>query len=61
MSKRNRRDGTSAVNSAVGGLVSWVSGKGSVKRGTSPADGAVGELLSWVTGKCGRKDEVIRS
>jgi hypothetical protein len=41
----------SAVNSAVGGLLSWVAGQDSVKRGTSPADGAMGELLSWVTGK----------
>ena len=41
----------SAVNSAVGGLLSWLAGKDSVKRGTSPADGAIGELLSWVTGK----------
>jgi hypothetical protein len=47
----DRRGRESAVNSAVGGLLSWVVGKDSVKRGTSPADGAMGELLSWVTGK----------
>lgn len=50
----DRREGESAVNSAVGGLLSWVTGKNSVKRGTSPADGAMGELLSWVTGKGSR-------
>jgi hypothetical protein len=50
----------SAVNSAVGGLLSWVAGKDSVKRGTSPADGAMGELLSWVTGKGGKKDKRVR-
>ena len=49
----------SAVNSAVGSLLSWVAGKDSVKRGTSPADGAMGELLSWVTGKGGKKDERV--
>jgi hypothetical protein len=52
MSRNNNE--VSAVNSAVGGLLSWIAGKESVKRGTSPADGAAGELLSWVTGK-GRK------
>jgi hypothetical protein len=54
MAKNGRIDGRgreSAVNSAVGGLLSWVAGKDSVKRGTSPADGAMGEILSWVTGK----------
>jgi hypothetical protein len=54
MAKDKRIDGRareSAVNSAVGGLLSWVAGKDSVKRGTSPADSAMGELLSWVTGK----------
>jgi len=49
--RSDRRGRESAVNSAVGGLLSWVVGKDSVKRGTSPADGALGELLSWVTGK----------
>ena len=49
--KIDRRGRESAVNSAVGGLLSWVAGKDSVKRGTSPADGALGEILSWVTGK----------
>ena len=52
-----RRDNVSAVNSAIGSLLSWVAGKDSVRRGTSPADGAMGELLSWVTGKGGRKGE----
>jgi len=47
----DRRGSESAVNSAVGGLLSWVAGQDSVKRGTSPADGALGEILSWVTGK----------
>jgi hypothetical protein len=47
----DRQGRESAVNAAVGGLLSWVAGKDSVKRGTSPADGAMGELLSWVTGK----------
>jgi hypothetical protein len=58
--KMDRRSGESAVNSAVGGLLSWVAGKDSVKRGTSPADGAMGELLSWVTGKGGRKDKRVQ-
>ena len=49
-----------AVNSAVGGLLSWLAGKDSVKRGTSPADGAAGELLSWVTGKGSKKDKRVR-
>jgi len=56
----DRRGRESAVNSAVGGLLSWVAGKDSVKRGTSPADGATGELLSWVTGKGGKKDKRVR-
>ena len=56
----DRRGSESAVNAAVGGLLSWVAGKDSVKRGTSPADGAIGELLSWVTGKGGKKDERVR-
>ena len=43
----DRRGRESAVNSAVGGLLSWVAGQDSVKRGISPADGAMGELLSW--------------
>ena len=37
----DRRSRESAVNSAVGGLLSWVAGKDSVKRGTSLADGRV--------------------
>jgi hypothetical protein len=49
MSRNN--DEPSAVNSAVGRLLSWIAGKDSVKRGSSPADGAAGELLSWVVGK----------
>lgn len=50
----DRRGRESAVNSAIGSLLSWVAGKDSVKRGTSPTDGAMGELLSWVTGKGGK-------
>jgi hypothetical protein len=53
----DRQSGESAVNSAVGGVLSWAAGKDSVKRGTSPADGAMGELLSWVTGKGSKKDK----
>jgi len=56
----DRRDRESAVNSAVGGLLSWVAGQDSVKRGASPADGAMGELLSWVTGKGSKKNEHVR-
>ena len=55
----DRRGRESAVNSAVGSLLSWVAGKDSVKRGTSPADGAMGELLSWVAGKGGKKDRRV--
>ena len=55
----DRRGRESAVNSAVGGLLSWVAGKDSVKRGTSPANGAVGELLSWVTGKGSEKEKRV--
>jgi len=51
----DRRDRESAVNSAVGGLLSWVAGQDSVKRGIAPADGAMGELLPWVTGKVARR------
>ena len=56
----DRRGRESVVNSAVGGLLSRVAGKDSVKRGTSPADGAMGELLSWATGKGGKKDKRVR-
>ena len=56
----DRRGRESAVNSAVGGLLSWVAGQDSVKRGTSPADGAIGELMSWVTGKGTKKDMRVR-
>jgi hypothetical protein len=55
----DRRGRESAINSAVGDLLSWVAGKDSVTRGTSPADGAMGELLSWVTGKGGKKDKRV--
>lgn len=55
-----RRGRESAVNSAVGDLLSWVAGKDLVKHGTSPADGAMGELLSWVTGKGSNKDKRAR-
>jgi hypothetical protein len=53
--RTDRRSRESAVNSAAGRLLSWLTGRDSVKRGTSPADGAMGELLSWVTGHGGRK------
>jgi hypothetical protein len=62
MAKDERIDGRgreSAVNSAIGGLLSWGAGKDSVKRGASPADGTMGELLSWVTGG-GKKDKRVR-
>ncbi|MDQ2710531.1 MAG: hypothetical protein M3Z25_24215 [Actinomycetota bacterium] len=51
---------SSAVNSALGGLVSWVAGKDSVRQGRSPLDGALGELLSWITGRGGRKDPTVQ-
>lgn len=54
-SEEYRSERVSAVNSAVGELLSWVAGKDSVKRGKSPIDGALGEILSWVTGKGGKK------
>ena len=57
MSKRkNENRDESAVNSAVGGMLSWVAGKRSVERGTSPTDGALGEILSWITGRGGRQN-----
>jgi hypothetical protein len=57
MSKRkNASRDESAVNAAVGGMLSWIAGKHSVERGTSPTDGALGEILSWITGKGGRKN-----
>jgi hypothetical protein len=56
----NIKGRSSGVNSAVGGLLSWVAGKDSVNRGTSPVDGAMGELLSWLTGKGGKKDGRVR-
>jgi hypothetical protein len=58
--QRIDRGRQSGVNSAVGGLLSWVAGKDSVKRGASPADGATAELLSWVTGKGSKKDKHAR-
>ena len=56
----DRQGRESAVNSAVGSLLSWVAGKDSVKRGTSPADGAMGELLSWVAGKGSKTGKRLR-
>ncbi|HEV7788407.1 MAG TPA: hypothetical protein VGP05_05295 [Pseudonocardia sp.] len=57
MSSNNAGDRPrSAVDAALGGLLSWVTGKDSVKRGRSAVDGALGELLSWITGRGGRKD-----
>ena len=56
----DRRGRDSAINSTVGGLLSWVAGKDSVRRGTSAADGAIGELLSWVTGKGSKNDKRVR-
>lgn len=56
---KNTRSSRDNNDSALSGLVSWVSGKDSVKHGTSPLDGAVGELLSWVTGKGGTKDKTV--
>ena len=50
----------SAVDAALGGLLSWVTGKDSVLRGRSALDGALGELLSWITGRGGRKDPDVR-
>jgi hypothetical protein len=58
--KVDRRGGESAVDSAVGSLLSWVAGKDSVKDGNSPADGALGELVSWVTGKGSKRDTRAR-
>lgn len=55
--KKDENRDESAVNSAVGGLLSWVAGKDSTKRGSSPTDGAAGEILSWVTGKGGKNDK----
>jgi hypothetical protein len=46
----------SAVDAALGGLFSWVTGKDSRRRGRSAVDGTLGELLSWITGRGGRKD-----
>ena len=53
--EERRSERVSAVDSAVGGLLSWVTGKNSVERGRSPINGALGEILSWVTGKGGKK------
>ncbi|MGH3151614.1 MAG: hypothetical protein ACRDOB_12935 [Streptosporangiaceae bacterium] len=58
--RTGRRGRESAVSSAVGGLLSWVTGKDSVTRGTCAADGAVGELVSWVSGTGGKKDKRAR-
>ncbi|MGU3293255.1 hypothetical protein [Williamsia sp. M5A3_1d] len=57
MADKSRDDETtgSAVDSAVGGLLSWVTGKESTRRTNSPTDGAVGEILSWVTGTSRRR------
>jgi hypothetical protein len=50
----------SAIDSAVGGLLSWVVGKDSVNRGRSATDGALGGLLSWVTGRGRRQDPTVQ-
>jgi hypothetical protein len=50
----------SAVDAAIGGLLSWLTGKDSVTRGRSALDGALGELLSWITGRGGRQDPEVR-
>lgn len=55
-SKGNEPKG-SAVDSAVGGLLSWVAGKDSTARRKSSTDGALGEVLSWVTGKGGKNSK----
>jgi hypothetical protein len=61
MSSNNPEDRPrSAVDAAVGGLLSWVTGKDSVRRGRSAVDGALGELLSWITGRGGRKDPDVQ-
>jgi hypothetical protein len=56
----DRRRPASAVDAALGGLLSWVTGKDSTRRGRSAVDGALGELLSWITGRGGRKDPTVR-
>ncbi|WP_156377906.1 hypothetical protein [Williamsia sp. Leaf354] len=45
------------MDSAVGGLLSWVAGKDSTARRKSSTDGALGEILSWVTGKGGKNSK----
>jgi hypothetical protein len=61
MSSNNPEDRPrSAVDAAVGALLSWVTGKDSVRRGRSAVDGALGELLSWITGRGGRKDPDVQ-
>ncbi|WP_156485567.1 hypothetical protein [Tsukamurella pseudospumae] len=52
-----RDEQRSAVDSALGGGLSWITGRDSVKRGRSALDGALGELISWVTGRGGKKDK----
>jgi hypothetical protein len=56
MSTDPRERPRSAVDAALGGLLSWVAGQDSVSRGRGAVDGAAGELLSWLTGRGGRKD-----
>ncbi|MCW2527205.1 MAG: hypothetical protein JWM76_2065 [Pseudonocardiales bacterium] len=51
----------SAVDAALGGLLSWVAGKESVTRGRGAVDGAVGELLAWFTGRGGKEDPPTRT
>jgi hypothetical protein len=48
--------GLASVDAAVGGLLSWVTGKDSIKGGGSPTGNALGELVSWVSGKGGKKN-----
>ena len=54
----DRRGRESAVNSAVGGRLSWVAGKDSVKRGTSPARRGHGRA-SVLGDRKGKKDKRV--
>lgn len=54
-SNSQQRSAVSAIDEALGSVLSWVAGKDSVKRGRGPTDGALGELLSWVIGPSKRR------
>jgi len=53
------RDQATADESA-GRLLSWLTGRKSIKNADSPTSAATGTLLSWLTGKPKRRQRRVR-